>query len=63
LTRDLGYVPGEGIFAEDRDTRAHLSGSSRELHSEVENHVDWEQDSNDIHIDIFWSSTSVVIEG
>ena len=35
------YVPGEGIFAEDRDTRAHLSGSSRELHSEVENHVDW----------------------
>jgi hypothetical protein len=35
------YVPGEGILAEDRDTRAHLGGSSRELHSEVENYVDW----------------------
>jgi hypothetical protein len=35
------HVSGEGIFAEERDTRVHLGGSSRELRSEVENHVDW----------------------
>ncbi|KAN0109942.1 hypothetical protein V8E51_006329 [Hyaloscypha variabilis] len=35
------YVPGEGIFAEDMDTRVHLGGSSRQLRSQVENHIDW----------------------
>ncbi|KAH9204096.1 hypothetical protein DL95DRAFT_398805 [Leptodontidium sp. 2 PMI_412] len=35
------YVYGEGIFAEDTNTRVHLSGSSRELRSEVENHINW----------------------
>jgi hypothetical protein len=35
------YVYGEGIFAEDTNTRVHLGGSTRELCSEVENHIDW----------------------